>query len=174
MQCDKDTSTTVPPNDLPPVIPKPVACDFSSGRPEIAARLIPVGTLSEARVGMAVASAGTKILFAGATSSKNGIGYSTVDIYDLATQTWSIADLSKVRPHIAAVAAGNKVFFAGGGDVDQFSFPSATVDMYDVSTNTWSVASLSEPRAYIGAAAVGNKVLFAGGKKTKNLTRLTG
>jgi N-acetylneuraminic acid mutarotase len=123
---------------------------------------------------MAVASAGTKILFAGATSSKNGIGYSTVDIYDLATQTWSIADLSKVRPHIAAVAAGNKVFFAGGGDVDQFSFPSATVDMYDVSTNTWSVASLSEPRAYIGAAAVGNKVLFAGGKKTKNLTRLTG
>jgi N-acetylneuraminic acid mutarotase len=114
---------------------------------------------------MAVASAGTKILFAGAASSQNSIGYSTVDIYDLATQTWSTAKLSEARSHIAAVAADNKVFFAGGGWDDDFLFTLATVDMYDVTTNTWSVALLSELRAYIGAAAVGNKVLFAGGKK---------
>ncbi|GAA4469199.1 hypothetical protein GCM10023189_55860 [Nibrella saemangeumensis] len=157
------------------VTTKPVACDFSSGRPEIAARLIPVGTLSQARGGMAVAWAGSKILFAGATLSAvsgsldSDYGSSTVDIYDVVTQTWSKAKLSKSRSDIAAVAAGNKVFFAGGrlgdGANDQLF---TTVDIYDVSTNTWSVASLSEPRAFIGAAAVGNKVFFAGGEKNWN------
>ena len=171
--------------DIAPIslIPQPtvatqpeVACDFSNGRPEITVQLTPVGKLSQAREGMAVASTGTKILFAGAfqsypspSSPLAGSGSTTVDIYDIVTHTWSTAKLSKWRYSIAAVASGNKVFFAGGrvgvGDPDSDQL-FATVDIYDVSTNTWSVASLSEPRAAVGAAAVGNKVFFAGGEKS--------
>lgn len=156
-----------PPNDVQKV------CDFSSVRLETGARLIPVGTLSQARGGMAVATAGTKILFAGGWlwPAKGSVASSSivpyVDIYDTATQTWSTTNLDTLRTNIAAVAAGNKVFFAGGSRFNDSPEEQlfATVDIYDVLTNSWTVASLSEPRAYIGAAAVGNRVLFAGGKK---------
>lgn len=149
-------------------------CD-NRNRPQIKAQLVAVGKLSQGRCGMAVASAGTKIVFAGASISEDrnspnpAYGSSRVDIYDMAAQTWSTAELSEWRSDIAAVAAGNKIFFAGGrlgdGALDQLY---STVDIYDVSTNTWSVASLSQPRAYIAAASVGDKVFFAGGEMDWN------
>jgi hypothetical protein len=149
----------------------PPSCD-NSNRPLINAQLIPFGTLSIPRLGLSVASAGNKIVFAGAAlSSVSGspfpdYGATRVDIYDLITQGWSTAELSKKRSHMAAVSAGNKIFFAGGrlGD-GAFDELFSTVDIYDVSTNTWSVAMLSQPRAFIAAAAAGNKVFFAGGEK---------
>jgi hypothetical protein len=154
-----------------PTLPPP--CD-NSNRPQVIAQLIPFGTLSQARAGMVVASAGNKIVFAGAALSPDNnssliYGSSKVDIYDIITQTWSTGELSEWRSDIAAVAAGNKIFFAGGrlGD-GAFDNLYSTVDIYDASTNIWSVASLSEPRAYIAAAAVGNKVFFAGGEKDWN------
>ena len=153
----------------------PFACD--SNRPVIEINAILIGTLSQSRIGMAVASVGNKIVFAGASLSEvNGSptlvsGSSRVDIYDIVTQTWSIAELSESRQLIAAVATGNKIFFAGGrrGDgADNTYF--SNVDIYDVSTNTWSVSFLSEPRSQIAAAAVGNKVFFAGGENDLNYT----
>jgi hypothetical protein len=156
------------------VLAQSLLCD-NSDRPRVNAQLTPFGTLSHARLGLAVASAGNKIVFAGAAlsavtgSSVPEYGSSRVDIYDIVTQTWSTAELSEKRSDIAAVAAGNKIFFAGGklgdGAFDQLY---STVDIYDVSTNSWSFASLSEPRAYIAAAAVGNKVFFSGGEKDWN------
>ena len=150
-------------------------CD-NSNRTQVNAQLIPFGLLSEVRAGITVASAGNKIVFAGAELSgwPQAYGSSRVDIYDVITQTWSTAELSQRRSGIAAVAAGNKIFFAGGrlsnGSFDQFF---STVDIYDISTNTWSVANLSEPRSYIAAAAVGNKVFFAGGEKDANYNTST-
>ena len=143
------------------------ACN-NSNRPQVNARLVPVGSLSEVGAGMTVAAAGSKIVFAGAElfGWPQTYGSSRVDIYDMITQAWSTAELSQRRSGIAAIAAGDKIFFAGGGltdgAVDQLF---SVVDIYDVSTNIWSVASLSEPRSYIAAATVGNKVFFAGGEK---------
>ena len=153
------------------VLAQPTPCS-NNNRPHLNAQLIPFGTLSQGREGMAVAAAGNKIVFAGGCcSSTQDWGSSRVDIYDLATQTWSTAELSEKRSHIAAVAAGNKIFFAGGSYGDgAFDNLYSTVDIYDVSANTWSVASLSEPRYYIAAAFVGDKVFFAGGVKDENLT----
>jgi hypothetical protein len=138
-------------------------CD-EINRPKINAQLIPVGTLSQARIGMAVASAGNKILFAGGSFISGGfyIPSSKIDIYDLTTQTWSTAELSEARYLIAAVASGNKIFF-GGGETGDGTDPTKTVDIYDVSTNMWSTSSLSLAGHSIAAAAVGNKVFFAGG-----------
>ncbi|GAA4733473.1 hypothetical protein GCM10023229_09440 [Flavisolibacter ginsenosidimutans] len=135
-----------------------VACD-NSNRPLVNAQLIPIGTLSQARGAIAVASAGNKILFAG------GVVYthsSRVDIYDISTNKWSTAELSVARHRIAAVANGNKVFFAGG-EISDGTVPTDVVDIYDVSTNTWTVAHLSLGGDDIAAAAVGDNVLFVGG-----------
>ncbi|MDQ3847050.1 MAG: hypothetical protein M3342_24005, partial [Bacteroidota bacterium] len=143
-----------------------VACD-NSNRPTINAQLIPIGTLSKARITPTVAAAGTKILFAGGrwtSDCPDCWGSSRVDIYDTVTKQWSTAELSQGRFGMAAVTVRNKIFFAGGqfgdGAWDQLF---STVDIYDASTNTWSVAALSEARGYIAGATVGNKLFFAGG-----------
>ena len=146
------------------------SCD-NSNRPQFNAQLIPIGKLSKPKIGMAVAAAGNKIVFAGGQS--NGCtgswcedwGSSRVDIYDVSTNTWSTAELSAHRYGIAAIAVGNKIFFAGGESGDgAFNSLYSNVDIYDVSTNTWSVASLSLPRSSIAVAAIGNKIFFAGGE----------
>ena len=148
------------------------ACN-NLGRPIVNAQLIPFGSLSLARQGMAVASAGNKIVFAGGfTNIPGGSNYhSRVDIYDLGTQTWSVAELSAPRADIAVIAADNKIFFAGGRALtspNTFQYYS-TVDIYDAATNTWSVTSLSEGRSLIAAGTVGNKVFFAGGSIHNNI-----
>jgi hypothetical protein len=138
-------------------------CD--PNRPIINAQLIPFGTLSQARSKIAVASAGNKILFAGG-QTVTGDASATVDIYDLATQSWSTSQLSSARYDIAAIAAGNKIYLAGGRQSSDTS--SATIDIYDAVSNTWSTAQLSQPRSQISKATVGNKILFAGGFKFNN------
>jgi len=152
-------------------LPPPVTSSDNSTRQQVTSQLIPIGTLSKARAGMAVAAAGNKIVFAGGQS--NGCtgswcedwGSSRVDIYDVSTNTWSTAELSAHRYGIAAIAVGNKIFFAGGESGDgAFNSLYSNVDIYDVSTNTWSVASLSLPRSSIAVAAIGNKIFFAGGE----------
>ncbi|TMI61308.1 MAG: hypothetical protein E6H07_19800 [Bacteroidetes bacterium] len=142
---------------------------LTGGRPVVNVTMTPLGNLSKPRMELATASVGNKIFFAGGYTREGPsawAGESRVDIYDINSNSWSVAELSVARHGIAAVSAGNKVFFAGGhtsfyGDVDISEY--ATVDIYDAATNSWSVASLSEPRGYISATTIGNKVFFAGG-----------
>jgi hypothetical protein len=144
-------------------------------RPQVNAQLIPIGTLSEPRAGMVVASAGNKILFAGGNSTG---GVSTrVDVFDFAANTWSSAELSSKRYSMAAVGAGNKIFFAGG--VDKYGWSSTDVDIYDVATNTWSLSHMSTEGDMLTTATTGDKVFFAGGNfgiyatRTVNIYNLT-
>jgi N-acetylneuraminic acid mutarotase len=140
-----------------------LGCD--NNRPLINAQLIPVGNLSEAkRFGIAAISTGNKIFFAGGIISPNQPS-SRIDIFDIASNSWSTAELSVPRFNISAITSGNKVFFAGGAYSDGGNeyYVYSTVDIYDLFTNTWSVASLSEPRELITVATVGSKVFFVGG-----------
>lgn len=132
-----------------------------TNRSHVSVHLIPVGTLSKARAGIAVASAGNKILFAGGPVP-SGSYSSRVDIYDLTSQTWSTAELSEARYLMAAIGAGDKIFFAGG-EIGDGTCATKTVDIYDIPNNKWSASSLSIPGNRVVPAAVGNKVLFAGG-----------
>jgi len=157
---DKDTVQIIVNAQLPML----TACD-NSNRPVVNAQLIPIGTLSQGRKDIAVASAGNKILFAGGgnyTDPNTYVVSSRVDIYDITTNSWSTAELNVARTWIGAVAAGNKIFFAGGiiGGDDQ-----NVVDIYDVSASTWSVSHMSRSVYYSAAATVGNKVFFAGASK---------
>jgi hypothetical protein len=149
---DKDTMTVV----VNAITTSP--CD---NRPIINAALVPIGTLSDARIELVSATIGSKIFFAGGQSAT---GYpSRVDIYDITTNTWSTAELSSVnRLGMATATVGNKVFFAGGIELDN-GITTSRVDIYDATTNSWSTAELSKARAYLAAATIGNKVFFAGG-----------
>ncbi|WP_191908715.1 Kelch repeat-containing protein [Larkinella humicola] len=121
------------------------------------------GELSEARSSLAGVAANGKIYFAGGYKSLVGGFSKKVDIYDVATSTWSTAsDLSEARGGLAAVVAGGKIFFAGGvkGLLDY----SDRVDIYDLATSTWSQATLSSKRTNLTATTVGDKVFFAGGE----------
>jgi hypothetical protein len=133
-----------------------------ANRSFVNARLIPIGNLSQSRDGIAIASAGDKIVFAGGANIYDLS--STVDIYDVNTQRWSKASLSVPRYAIAAVSAGNKIFFAGGYNGDDFNpITYSTVDIYDASANTWSVTSMSVSAGGRAGAVLNNKIFFAGG-----------
>ncbi len=140
----------------------------NSNRPIVNAQLTQIGSLSQSRYLIAIASAGDKVFYAGGMTGQYGswINHSTIDIFNTVTNTWAIASLSEARFSIGAIAAGNKIFFAGGkkyANGNQTAF-SSTVDIYDLNTNTWSVSNLSVPRSGVATATVGNKVLFAGGE----------
>lgn len=138
-------------------------CD--NNRPLIQAQLTALGSISISRYGVATVATGNKILFAGGNTY---YGYtptanvSRVDIYDVVTNTWSMAELSQPRSWITPVVLGNKVFFAGGF-ANTLSGVSSRVDIYDLSSNTWSTTELSAGATFMSAGAAGNKVLFAGG-----------
>ena len=156
--CSKQHSQPNPPPTNPP---PPVVISPCTARSVVNAQLVPIGQLSEARIGLSAGTAGSKILFAGGMTT---YAYSSaVDIYDTITRTWSTAALTIPQRHgMAVVTLGNKIFFAGGEDADWGDLTSR-VDIYDASTNTWTTAELSSARAFLAATTIGNKIFFAGG-----------
>lgn len=109
---------------------------------------------------LAAASAGSKIVFAGGSSST--ASYSkTVDIYDVSTNTWTTAQLSEGRAGLAGAGYRNKIYFGGGGSAS--SNASTTVDIYDVTTNTWTTSNLPQGRRFLAATSTNGKILFIGG-----------
>ena len=115
------------------------------------------------RDGMAVASIGDKVFFAGGSDYDWVDLTSRVDIYNAAKNTWSTAELSVPRHDLAAVALGSKVYFAGGAIWQGIRKGSNVIDIYDNEDNTWTTDKLSEGRYELTATAAGNKIYFAGG-----------
>ncbi|HLO39061.1 MAG TPA: hypothetical protein VK173_11235, partial [Lacibacter sp.] len=139
-----------------------------SNRPLINARLIPIGTLNDPRKISVVAAVGNKIIFAGGSSVPSGPGpsfSSTVDIYDITTNTWSAASLSQARSGITVATIGTKVFFAGGTGM----LPSGSVgltsrvDIYDAATGTWATMEMPHADGLLSSLASGNKLVIVGG-----------
>lgn len=121
--------------------------------------------LSVARQAIGVVSCGNKIFFAGGATHEinfnEGAVFDNIDIYDVSTNTWTVAHLSEARTNVATAVLGNKVFFAGGS-TDGIQ-GSKRIDIYDVSTNIWSIAELSDPKYDLDAVVDGDKVYFVGG-----------
>jgi hypothetical protein len=132
-------------------------------------------TLSTARAGATPATVGELVIFAGG-SGIGGVPFSTVDVYDNSTGTWSTGVSLSIARHLgsdASAVIGTRAFF-GGGHFTQGGGPnmSDAVDIYDAVVGlpnnpaAWSTQSLSVARGYVGLAAVGNTVLCAGGQET--------
>ncbi len=135
-------------------------CQAASALPPI---VHTTAQLSEARCQVAAASTGDIAVFAGGFNyipyeSWGRKHFSTVDIYDNKTATWTTANLSVARKDMAAVSVGGQVMMAGGG------YPAKNaVDIYDPVANTWSTDQLSEARYNLVGASVGDVAVFAGG-----------
>jgi N-acetylneuraminic acid mutarotase len=111
------------------------------------------------RQGMAVATVGNKILFAGGGDNDGNVITSRVDLYDASNDSWTTTELSQPRSYLAAATLGSRVYFAGGFNTSG----SNVVDIYDNSTNEWTTAFLSQARGLLAATTVGDKIYFAGG-----------
>ena len=148
----------------------PSACD-NSNRPLVSAQLIPIGMLSQPRLGMGVAAFGNIIVFAGGYLNFALTPSSAIDIYNLNTQTFSTSVLTIARARIMAVAGGNKIFLAGGeyyhsSDVTYDNPISVNVmETFDMTTNSWSVVQLPSNRVYTASAYAGDKIYLVEGNE---------
>ncbi len=112
-----------------------------------------------------MSSANGKIVFAGGY----GLSGTVVDIYDVASNTWSTNNLNGPRLLMSPVSIGNKIYFSGGFDVYHGGVPglpdtvSNEVDIYDASTNEWSVFFMAVPRTAHGSISADNKIFWFGG-----------
>lgn len=120
-----------------------------------------VAHLSEPRAGIAAATVGNKVLFAGGLKDAHYASSATVDIYDLATGAWSTARLREPKNSLSAVALNGKVYFAGGYTEGWSGESSRNIEIYDGATNSWTSASLLRPMGVITGAAVGNRIFWA-------------
>ena len=95
----------------------------------------------------------------------NGTPTTTVQIYDIATNTWSAGAPIPTGTYGAAAAAfNNKVFVAGGTD-PAGSNPTTTLFIYDIATNTWSAGTAMPAPGYLlgGFTQAGQYLYMAGG-----------
>ena len=94
----------------------------------------------------------------------NGTPTTTVQIYDVGTNTWSAgAPIPAGTYGAAAGAFNNKVFVAGGTDPGGSS-PSTTLFIYDIGTNTWSAGTaLPAPGFLLGGFTQAGQYLYMAG-----------
>ena len=128
--------------------------------------------LPTGRNGLGAAVVGNSIYAIGGRTSGGGpcsdVGpgvLTTVERYDIATDTWTtVAPLLAPRQDLAATAVGGKIYVFGG--CDMFGSIVGDVDVYDPTTDTWSPAptDMPNPRASLYAvAAKGGTVYVIGG-----------
>jgi hypothetical protein len=125
-------------------------------------------SINEGREGFALATLGNKVYIAGGWYGNYDIGFycsSRIDIYDAASNTWSIDNLIQPRYAITTITYGNKIYFAGGR-TDPYGFSATSmIDIFDANGG-WSTTSLSSARSSLAATAAGNKIYFGGGNNS--------
>lgn len=117
----------------------------------------PRAGLAAAVVDRAIYAIGGRVQPAGPCSQEAGGQLSTVERFDLTTETWTtVASLPRARSDLAAVALGGRIYVFGGCRVT----PEGTrfldrVDVYDPSTDSWSnaPADMPTPRAAMYSVA---------------------
>lgn len=132
--------------------------------------------LSEARSGICIVGNKNKVFFAGGFRSiyipasiydddPYPYNFTTrVDIYDLNTKNWKIAELSEERAGITAIVSGEKVIFSGGYNNkinDQYTVNSDLIDIYDMTNDSWTHTFMIDPSLiYSKKYIIENKILF--------------
>jgi len=119
----------------------------------------PTGT-----VGMTATSIGDKIYFAGEGSDwfawDFGSISSTINIYDVSTNTWSLSDLSIARGFMAGIAVGTKIYWAGGLYKQPDDAFTNLVEIRDVNSGSSTFSCLFQPDAFSSAVLKNNKIVF--------------
>jgi N-acetylneuraminic acid mutarotase len=124
------------------------------------------------RGGHAAVTVNNKVFFSGGETWPDnpvpGSWYvsSTVDIYDEASNSWSISSLSEGKLGHAGVVANDKIFWAGG---KTGYFPNITssckVEIRNVSNGSVSIQQLSKPGPRTGVIKNNQLIFYAGDDK---------
>jgi N-acetylneuraminic acid mutarotase len=129
-----------------------------------------LASLPRGRVYLAAAATnGRLVALGGATGDASPFQTSAVpdvDIYDPATNSWTMgAPMPFPNYTLTAAALGGTVYVAGGySHIQGFQQPLAAVHAYDVAADSWTArAALPTPRGQAGAAVVGGTLYVAGG-----------
>ncbi len=152
--------------------------DFSTGNNKVqildleSGNLLPFKTLSAGRGNIMAVAHNGKIYFAGGLKWVGGNpninqAFTSVDIYDVAADTFALTHLSVARGDGAVTVVDDKILFAGGYTWNgSILIPSDVVDIYNTTTQQWEpVEHLSQARGVLGAAAINGKAYFCGGMK---------
>lgn len=111
--------------------------------------------LSTARTPYNPAVIGNKVIFAGGIADLSSVlGSTQVDIYDAASDTWSLDTLDQPIRIPSSVVVENTALITNGGRL---------VYRYDAGNGIWSASLLATNRFGYSIAVVDGKVLFAGG-----------
>lgn len=124
-------------------------------------------SLPENRGLTAVVALNNEIIIAGG-EDQNDITSDRVDIYNLSTGQWSLANLSEPRSFLNSfTTVCGKAYFAGGGTFHvaggQWTTASSRVDIYDANAGTWATDELSNAVVNHAVASSGNQLFSAGG-----------
>jgi non-specific serine/threonine protein kinase len=129
--------------------------------------------LLQATAAGGVVAIGDKLYVAGGAPQTFGVSgpiapYSTLQIYDFGTGTWSYgASVPVPRHHVGAAALGGRLYMVGGRDEANRSV--ATFERYDPATDSWE----SLPEAPLGVSSAGlvaiaGKLVLVGGEEEQN------
>lgn len=118
-----------------------------------------------ARAGLTSAALGNKIYAIGgrdSTTPRSGTVLGTVEVYDIATDTWTaVAPLKVARSDLVAVAHGGKIYAIGGWNGTS---QMATMEIYDPTTDTWTLAApMPTARSNLVTDVKGNTIYAIGG-----------
>lgn len=118
-----------------------------------------------ARAGLASAALGNKIYAIGGRTGaipRSGPVLNTVEVYDIATGTWTIvAPLKVARSDLVAVAHGGKIYAIGGWDGTNAV---GTVEVYNPTKDIWTIATpMPTARSNLAADVKGNSIYAIGG-----------
>ena len=115
--------------------------------------------LPTSRYSLTATSVGNLVMFAGGFDYETQNSYSTVEILNTSSNTWSSHNLATGGGYMTSVSVNDLAFFNAGAF-------SGVLDVYNSTSNIWSTTALSINRYYEGVASVGNYVLWGGGWTT--------
>jgi N-acetylneuraminic acid mutarotase len=123
--------------------------------------------LPSARSDLAAYAHGDKIyVFGGCTGSESAVT-NAVDVYNVATNTWSTApaDMPIARSSMYAAGGKGSTVFVIGGQAGGVQL--TTNEAYKIANNSWSAATpMPSPRAEMGVVSHGDKIYTVGGGLT--------
>jgi len=131
-----------------------------------------LSAMPTARSGLGVVDFADKIYAIGGrtgTVPNSGTPLSTLEVYDIATDTWSaLSSMPTARGDITSVSShGGKIYVAGGWNPVACVGSSGACDnleVYDISSDTWTVLpAMPSTRTNAAAEIAGNNLFVIGG-----------